>query len=168
MESVKAFDRFLTVAEKAFVGAGILITTILVFGAVITRHFFDFSPPWVEELTENVTLWIVFVGAALCIKKTEHVNVDIIFHFIPERSGQILMGVLSVLSALFLGWFGYASFTLVKSVYGTSQVAISMDWLPMYIVYISAVVGSALMILEFFKLAWRFFTGREKLAKSTP
>jgi TRAP-type C4-dicarboxylate transport system permease small subunit len=165
MELFKKFDRFLTVLEKGFVGIGILGTTVLVFSAVITRHFLDFSPPWIEELTEDVTLWIVFVGAALCIKKTEHVNVDIIFHIISPKTGQVLMGVLCVLSSVFLLYFSYASSILVANVKATHQMSISMDWLPMYTVYASAVVGSLLMVLEFFKLGWRFFLGEEPIKK---
>lgn len=161
----KKFDQYLTAIEKGFVGMGIIVTTILVFSAVITRYFFDFSPPWIEELTEHITLWIVFVGAALCIKKTEHVNVDIIFHIIPKRPGQILMGILSILSGVFLGYFGYASYELISSTKATGQVSISMDWLPMHVVYLSALVGSLLMLLEFFKLGCRFFAGKESLLK---
>ncbi len=161
MKTLRKFDQVLTSIERGFVGMGIMITTILVFLAVITRYFFDFTPPWIEELTTYVTLWIVFVGAALCIKKTEHVNVDIIFHMIPKRSGQILMGILSILSGVFIGYFGCASYALFASVKATHQVSTSMDWLPMYVVYLSAIIGSLLMILEFFKLSWRFLSGQQ-------
>ena len=61
--SVSDFDR------KGFVGMGIMITTILVFLAVITRYFFDFTPPWIEELTTYITLWIVFRGSGPLYKK---------------------------------------------------------------------------------------------------
>jgi len=165
MVILKKVDQYLTSIENGFVGIGIMVTTILVFSAVITRYFFDFSPPWIEELTEHITLWIVFVGAALCIKKTEHVNVDIIFHIVPKRAGQILMGILSILSGIFLGYFGYAAYELIASTSATGQVSISMDWLPMYVVYLSALVGSLLMLLEFFKLGCRFFAGKESLLK---
>lgn len=165
MKILKKLDQYLTSIEKGFVGVGIIVTTILVFSAVITRYFFGFSPPWIEELTEYITLWIVFVGAALCIKKAEHVNVDIIFHIIPQRYGQNLMGILSILSGVFLVYFGSASYALIASTKATQQVSISMDWLPMFVVYLSALVGSLLMILEFFKLGWRFFTGQENLSK---
>jgi len=165
MNLLKKFDQYLTFLEKGFMGLGILITTGLVFSAVITRYFFNFSPPWIEELTEDITLWIVFVGAALCIKKMEHVSVDIIFHFIPQRYGQRLMGALSILSGFFLGYFGYASYVLVENVKATQQVSISMDWLPMYVVYLSAFAGSILMVLEFLKLGWRFLSGQETISK---
>jgi C4-dicarboxylate transporter, DctQ subunit len=161
MKTLKIFDQYLTSLEKGFVGTGILMTTLLVFLAVITRYFFDFSPPWIEELTTYITLWIVFVGAALCVKKTEHVNVDIIFHLLPKRFGRILMGILSIISGVFIGYFGYASYALVASVKTTYQVSTSMDWLPMYVVYLSAIIGSLLMILEFFKLGWRFLSEPE-------
>jgi C4-dicarboxylate transporter DctQ subunit len=161
MNTLRIFDQYLTTLERGFVGIGIMMTTLLVFLAVITRYFFDYSPSWIEELTTYITLWIVFVGAALCIKKTEHVSVDIIFHLIPKRAGQILMGIISILSAIFIGYFGYASYALVASVHTTYQVSTAMDWLPMYVVYLSAIVGSLLMILEFFKLGWRFLFGKQ-------
>jgi len=161
MNLIRKLDQHLTAIEKGFVGIGIMITTVLVFLAVITRYFFDFTPPWIEELTTYITLWIVFIGAALCVKKTEHVNVDIIFHMISKRSGQILMGVLSILSGVFIGFFGCASYALVASVKATHQVSTSTDWLPMYIVYLAAIVGSLLMLLEFFKLSRRFLSGQQ-------
>ena len=87
------------------------------------------------------------------------------FTSFPRRYGQILMGILSILSGVFLGYFGYASYALIASTKATGQVSISMDWLPMYVVYLSALVGSLLMILEFFKLGCRFFAGKESLLK---
>ncbi len=161
MNAIKKLDQYLTATEKGFVGIGIMMTTVLVFLTVITRYFFDFTPPWIEELTTYITLWIVFVGSALCVKKTEHVNVDIVFHMIPKRSGQILLGILSILSGIFIGFFGWASCALVGSVKATHQVSTSMDWLPMYVVYLAAIVGSLLMVLEFFKLSWRFLSGQQ-------
>jgi len=91
--------------------------------------------------------------------------VDIIFHIIPQRYGKILMGILSIISGVFLVYFGYASYALIASTKATQQVSISMDWLPMYVVYLSALVGSLLMTLEFFKLGWRFITGQGNLSK---
>jgi C4-dicarboxylate transporter, DctQ subunit len=165
MKALKILDQHLTSFEMGFVGIGIMITTALVFLAVITRYFFDFTPPWIEELTTYLTLWIVFVGAALCVKKTEHVKVDIVFHMVSKRAGQILMGVLSILSGVFIGYFGWASYRLVDSVKTTHQVSTSMDWLPMYVVYLSAIIGSLLMFLEFLKLSWRFFSGQQAVLK---
>ncbi|HSR11219.1 MAG TPA: TRAP transporter small permease, partial [Thermodesulfobacteriota bacterium] len=123
MNALKKLDRHLTFIEAGFVGIGIMVTTVLVFLAVITRYFFDFTPPWIEELTTYLTLWIVFVGSALCVKKTEHVNVDIIFHMISKRAGQVLMVILSILSGVFMGYFGWASYRLVESVMATHQVS---------------------------------------------
>jgi len=145
-------DEYLTKIEKTFVGIGILTITIFVFSGIITRYFLNFSPSWIEESAIYINLWIVFVGAGLCIKKEEHVNVDIIFRMLSKRGREILTGMLCFLSAIFIGFFGYYSFMLVIHVKETQQVSTAIDWLPMHIVYCSAVIGSILMIIEFFKM----------------
>jgi len=165
MVFLKRIDAYLTAFEKGFVGAGILVTTVLVFSMVITRYFFDFTFAWLEEMTENITLWVVFIGAAVCVKKNEHVSVDIIFHIIPKRCVQALLGVLAILSAFFLCYFAYASLVLVRSVKNADQVSISMPWLPMFVVYLAAVLGSSLMILEFIKVGYQFLSGQREIPR---
>lgn len=159
---LKKLDRYLTLLEEFFIGTALLTTTILVFIGVVSRFIFNFSFTWIEEITQYIMLWMVFIGAVLCVKKNEHVTVDVIYSIIPKGYKKALSAGLYIVSACFLCWFAYVALTLVLSVKTNYQVSVSMTWLPIYLVYLSAPVGSALMAFEFFKMAAIIILSRGK------
>ena len=159
---LKSIDKYITLTEEFFVGIGVLITAFLVFTQVVSRFIFSFSFTWIEEMSQYIMLWVVFIAAALCVKKNEHVSVDVIFSVLPKKYRNLWIAFLAIISACFLCWFAYTASTLVASVKNNYQTSVSMTWLPIYIVYLSAPIGTILMSFEFFKLALRIILSKDK------
>lgn len=163
LNALKKLDRYLIIIEEAFVGIGVLTTAVLVFTGVVSRFVFKFSFTWVEEITQYIMLWVAFIGSVLCVKTNDHVGVDVIFSIIPKKYKQVLVAILSVVSAGFMCYFAYVASTLVASVKTNHQVSVSMTWLPIYVVYLSAPIGAALMAFEFLKVAVGVILSRGKI-----
>ncbi|MET0962434.1 MAG: TRAP transporter small permease [Noviherbaspirillum sp.] len=82
----------------------------LVFTQFFTRYALNDSYAWTEELATNCLIAIVFIGAAACIRKDRHIQVDILYRFLPAGVARVLatlvdlarIGVLATI--VWLGW----------------------------------------------------------------
>lgn len=151
MAAFEKIDGFVHQAEKYLVGIGTLVITLMVFFGVITRYLMNFSFSWMEEALQYLMLWIAAMAAALIVRTQEHVSVDIINFIVPKRHHNRMRAVINIASGIFMCYFNYITFTLVLNVYQNNQVSVSMTWLPMYTVYLGALIAFILMMLEFFK-----------------
>ena len=76
-------DRFATFLEETFVGFTLLSATLLLFGGVVMRYFFNYTFEWSDELIRYVIIWSTFIGCGLCAKKGMHVKMDILLRAMP-------------------------------------------------------------------------------------
>ena len=53
--------------------------SLLVFGQVISRYFFEYTPVWSEELARFLIVWSIFIGVAIGVRK----NVTIQHNYVP-------------------------------------------------------------------------------------
>lgn len=70
---------------------------ILVFGLafllaiqVIFRYVFSHPLGWTEELARYVFIWMIFVGAVIVSREREHVRIELLKTFVPEKAWQFL------------------------------------------------------------------------------
>ncbi|MCB2190449.1 MAG: TRAP transporter small permease [Deltaproteobacteria bacterium] len=151
MAAFKKIDNFIHQTEKYFVGIGTLVITLMAFIGVITRFFLNFTFSWMEEALQYLMLWIAATAAALIVRTQEHVSVDIINFIVPQKHHKRMRAVLNIASGIFMCYFVYITYTLVLNVFQNNQISVSMTWLPMYTVYLGALIAFVLMTFEFFK-----------------
>ncbi len=155
----KIWDGLLT-AERLLITLGLSVVTVLVCVGVVTRYVFSFSFPWLEDLAQYVMLWAAFIGAATCVRRGEHVGIDVIFRVLSKDAARRLLCFLSLVSGSFLTYFACVAASFTWRIGISGQVSASMTFLPMYLVYLSAPVGCALMALEFFRIGWATIRGQ--------
>jgi TRAP-type C4-dicarboxylate transport system permease small subunit len=108
---VTAFDRF--EAFLAFL-AGILLSSmlLLICYAVLMRYFFLSPPGWIIEVTEDILLYITFLGAAWLLKERGHVSVDLIYERLNPKTKivlDIIISIMGVIICLIMTWYSAAS-----------------------------------------------------------
>ena len=63
----------------------------LMAGAVIlqffTRYVLNDSFAWTEEIAVYCLIGVVFVGAAMCVRISRHIQVDLIYRYLPHDAG---------------------------------------------------------------------------------
>ena len=64
--------------EKYILAIGLIFLSVVVIFTVITRYFFGYSPDWSDELPRFIVIWITFIGMSYCVRKGEHVVIDIL------------------------------------------------------------------------------------------
>ena len=141
-------EEWLTLALFWIMGA-------LVFTQFFTRYALNDSYSWTEELATNCLIAVVFIGAAACVRKDRHIQVDILYRFLPAGAARVLstlvdltrVGVLAVIV-----WLGWQYIGLVGD-----EPMTTINW-PKSIVYWLALLGFAFMLVRAVMVAlsnWR-------------
>jgi len=141
--------------------------TILIFVAVIHRHFAGMSIPvvqdlllkidlsWAQELCIYMFVWMAKFGAAYGVRTGIHVGVDVLVNYLPPRwhKSYVLFGLLA--GAAFTGVIGSFGAYFTWGMAHTNQTSPDLE-LPKWIVYLCIPLGSYLMCFRFLQVAVAF------------
>ena len=117
----------------------------IVFLQFFTRYALNDSAGWTEEIARYLLIASVFVGAAIGVRKNNHVHVDFLFHWLPKGVGRALAVIVDLIRILFLGYCTVLTGKLIDKI-GSSRMSV-VD-LPMGLVYAFVLIGFALMTIR--------------------
>lgn len=89
-------DRALAAITAALLDALTLVVTFQVLGRYVP---FIPRPLWTEEVSRLLLAWMVFLGAAVVLRRSEHFVIDLLPRRVEERFGRALQLVVLVLVA---------------------------------------------------------------------
>ena len=124
----------------------------IVFYQVFTRYVMEDPAGWTEEIARYFLVAIVFIGAAMSVRKNNHIQVDYFYRLVPRPIGRVLSIVVDLFRCLFLGYATWLCWLLVQRI-GSSRMAI-VD-LPMGWVFGAMLFGFALMFWRSLAVAAR-------------
>jgi TRAP-type transport system small permease protein len=125
--------------------SAMLIMLFVIFGQVITRYFFDWTPEWSEELSRFLFVWVVFLGSALIMGESGHLAVQFLpLKFKGRPFGKFLDIVINISSYIFIGILFWQGLRMTRVM--TFQMSPGMD-IPMSYVYAVIPVSCVLMML---------------------
>ncbi len=137
----KGFDFFemaLNLICQVFIGAIVAI----IFYSVVMRYVFLHPPPWAEELSRFIFLWIIMLGAVLVTREQSHIEFTFLVDLLPKRLKFVFLPFIRFLMILFC-WVmvqqGLKIYPIVAEA-SSPTFGISMGWL-----YLSIPVGGLLM-----------------------
>jgi len=113
-----------------------------VFLQFFTRYALNDSAGWTEEIARYLLIACVFVGAAIGVRKNNHIQVDVLFHWLPPSLGRSLAVLVDIVRILFLGYCTILTWKLIDRI-GSSRMSV-VD-LPMGLVYSFVLIGFAMM-----------------------
>ena len=123
----------------------------VIFYQFFTRYALNNSASWTEEIARYLLIGVAFVGAAMNVRKNNHIHVDFLYRLIPAWAGRGLAIAVDALRIAFLGYCIWLTYLLITKI-GSSRMAI-VD-LPMGIVYGVVMFGFALMTARAVQVAW--------------
>ncbi|MEW5864850.1 MAG: TRAP transporter small permease [Pseudomonadota bacterium] len=124
----------------------------IVFYQVFTRYIIEDPAGWTEEIARYFLVAVVFVGAAMSVRRNNHIQVDFLYRLMPRAMGRALSTAVDVFRCLFLGYATWLCWLLIQRI-GSSRMAI-VD-LPMGWVFGAMMFGFAVMFLRSLQVAWR-------------
>jgi len=138
---IEAINKVLRVVTGALIG----IMSLIVFANVLSRYVLHFSLIWSAELAEYCMVWAAFLGAAVLVSKGEHLVVDLLERNIKGMIRKALQIMVLFVSIVFFAAVTIFGTQLVIKTRG--QVASSMRFLPMNLVYLIIPLSGILMII---------------------
>jgi TRAP-type C4-dicarboxylate transport system permease small subunit len=151
---LRAVRRINEIAVMLVFAALCIVLMLQVFARFILNDPFS----WSEELARYLQVWLVLLGAAICMQRGTHISIDYITSQLPpmlERGLAILMNLVVIGYLLVIVRF---SAELVEA--ASFQTTPAMQ-IPMWAVYISIPIGGVLLLVESLVTLLRRLHGRE-------
>jgi len=117
----------------------------VVFTQFFTRYALNDSAAWTEEIARYLLIGVVFVGASIGVAKNNHIQVDLIYRYLPASLCRALAVAVDVARIAFLAAMTFYTGQMMQKM-GNYQMTI-VD-LPMNIVYGVVLFGFAAMTLR--------------------
>ena len=118
---------------------------LTVFYQFFTRYVLNDSAAWTEEIARYLLIGTVFVGAAIGVTKNNHIQVDLIYRYLPARAARVLATCVDLLRVAFCGWMTVLTVQMMVKMGNYKMTIID---LPMNIVYGVCGLGFAMMTLR--------------------
>jgi TRAP-type transport system small permease protein len=117
----------------------------VVFTQFFTRYALNNSAAWTEEIARYLLIGVVFVGASIGVAKNNHIQVDLLYRYLPAPVCRLLAIAVDGVRIAFLGAMTVYTVQMMQKM-GPLQMTI-VD-LPMNIVYSVVLFGFAAMTLR--------------------
>lgn len=154
----KNFDRLLDIMA-AMAGVILVFICAAVCYTIGMRYVFNSTTIWIMQTTEYALLWIVFLATTRLLRDGEHIITDIIHSHIHEKTRRYLDCVMFVVggsSCMIMFYFSssYMYECIVNNVTDVRAVTI-----PKWTVFSIIPLGSMLLAIQFFRMAFNRFAG---------
>jgi TRAP-type C4-dicarboxylate transport system permease small subunit len=116
-----------------------------------TRYALNDSAAWTEEIARYLLIGIVFVGASVGVLRNNHIQVDFLYRYLPERVGRVLSLIVDVLRVAFFACMALLMAIMMARI-GDHQMTVVA--LPMNVVYAVCELGWVAMTWRSARLAW--------------
>jgi TRAP-type C4-dicarboxylate transport system permease small subunit len=101
------------VEDSILVGLLMLMITLAVL-QIFLRNLFETGIVWSDVLVRILVLWVGLVGAMVASRKGNHINIDIMDRFLPERAKIVVNFVVELFTALICSIVAYYSIQFVQ------------------------------------------------------
>jgi TRAP-type C4-dicarboxylate transport system permease small subunit len=108
----------------------------------VTRYLFNDSAAWTEEIARYLLIGMVFVGASVGVRENNHIQVDVLYRYLPARAGHFLSLAVDVVRIAFFASMVWLTALLMREM-GDYEMTIVP--LPMNILYAVCWLGFAAM-----------------------
>jgi TRAP-type C4-dicarboxylate transport system permease small subunit len=115
---------------------------IIIFYQFFTRYALNDSAAWTEEIARYFLVATVFVGAAMCVRRNNHIQVDFFYRVLPRRLMRAMATLVDIVRVAFLAYCVVLTWQLMQRI-GSSRMAVVE--LPMGLVYGAVLAGFVLM-----------------------
>ena len=131
------------------------VMAVCVFLQFFTRYALNDSYAWTEEIATYCLIAVVFIGSAMCVRLSRHIQVDLLFRYLPHRPARALS---TAIDALRIAFFAYAIrlvWVFIEVIGDERMTTIKFEkkW-----VYYLVLLGFVLMLLRSIQVAvqnWR-------------
>ena len=122
----------------------------VVFLQFFTRYALNDSAAWTEEIARYLLIFVVFIGASMCVRVNRHIQVDLLYRYVPKTVGRVMATFVDGVRILFLGYALFLTWQVMQRV--GSQPMTMIDW-PMSVIHVFVMIGFGFMLIRAVLLA---------------
>jgi len=131
------------------------IMAVCVFLQFFTRYVLNDSYAWTEEIATYCLIGVVFLGSAMCVRLSRHIQVDLVYRYLPHGPGRVLSTAIDLIR---IGFFGYATKLVWVYIQVVADERMTTIKFPKGFVYYAVLLGFILMFGRSVQIAienWR-------------
>jgi len=118
------------------------VLALVIFYQFFTRYALNDSASWTEEIARYLLIATAFIGAAVNVRKNNHIQVDFLYRLLPRKVTRPMSTFVDVTRVVFFAYCVWLTIALMRKI-GGSRMAI-IDW-PIGILYGFVCAGFVLM-----------------------
>ncbi|MCI7543081.1 MAG: TRAP transporter small permease [Subdoligranulum sp.] len=145
---MKIIDKYLTLLVRGIIGIALLVLFLVSFSVIIGRVFFGASMGWSQDVIRLCFTYVIYFGAAYCVREKGHLNVDFLLGMMKPRLRQTVEFIINLVLLAFFAFIVYFGFQF--SATGASQKSPYL-MLPMTWYYYGVPVSGAMMFFYMLK-----------------
>lgn len=121
---------------------------------IFSRALFDYSLSWSEELARYLSIYAVFLGAAVAIRSQKLISVEIIHQIIPTKVSRILKILVNIICIIFFLVLFTKGIEMIIQVQNQKSPALQIS---MAIPYAAIPIGSILLSINSLAVIFELF-----------
>jgi TRAP-type C4-dicarboxylate transport system permease small subunit len=125
----------------------LVVMSGVVFGNVFSRYFLNTTWGWYEEVSRFLLIWIVFLGAVVCMIRGDHLSIDLLSIVFSPRVCRAMSVLTDVLVLLALAIMCKGAWDMAIDSLASGWVASSIP-IPYGWVYMIGPVSAVLMFIQ--------------------
>ena len=131
------------------------VMALAVFLQFFTRYVLNDSYAWTEEIATYCLIGVVFIGSSMCVRLSRHIQVDLIYRYLPHLVARALSTAIDLIRIAFFGYAIKLVWIYIRIIGDESMTTIN---LPKDYVYYAVLLGFVLMFVRSVQVAlqhWR-------------
>ncbi|HET9024357.1 MAG TPA: TRAP transporter small permease [Burkholderiaceae bacterium] len=113
-----------------------------VFLQFFTRYALNDSAGWTEEISRYLLICTVFIGAAISVRRNNHIHVDFFYRYLPRPVTRVMSTFVDLFRTAFFAYAAFLTYQLMQRI-GMQRMAV-VD-LPIGLMYGAVLAGFVLM-----------------------
>lgn len=138
-------------------GLLILCNAVFISYEVFMRYIFNQPTIWVQEVSIYVTLLSGFLSLAYALKENAHVKVDFVIVHLRGRTALFVEIIATLMGILFVTVLTWEGIMMALKAFEDQELSPTLLRVPMWIPQSFIPIGGILLLVEYGRLALRFF-----------
>lgn len=121
------------------------VMALAVFLQFFTRYVLNDSYAWTEEIATYCLIGVVFIGASMCVRLSRHIQVDLIYRYLPHLVARAMSTMIDLIRVAFFGYAVKLVWVYIQIIGDESMTTINF---PKNYVYYAVLLGFVLMFVR--------------------
>ena len=126
------------------------VMALAVFLQFFTRYVLNDSYAWTEEIATYCLIGVVFIGSSMCVRLSRHIQVDLIYRYLPQIVARALSTAIDLIRIAFFGYAIKLVWVYIQIIGDENMTTINF---PKNYVYYAVLLGFVLMFVRSVQVA---------------